>query len=117
MLVAAVGIFLPWQSGVGDDAVTAAGNQLSEGRVGLIVALATVMLVQFGWRPAWIGAGFVTVVSGRILLDAAGSEILSTGAGVWVSTLSALVAVALLVWDMFAGVSATARRGDLTGSG
>lgn len=93
-------MFLPWEAGAGPEASTVQGFDTDEGRIVLIVALITIVLVQIGWRPAWIGAGFVVAVAGRRLLTALGDDP-GPGIGLWVAVAAALAAVALLFADMF----------------
>lgn len=93
---AAVAMFLPWEAGAG----AVRGLDTDEGRIVLIVALITVVLVQIGWRPAWIGAGFVVAVAGRRLLTMLGDDP-GPGIGLWAAAAAALVAAALLFADMF----------------
>ena len=107
-MLAAVAVFLPWKETA---AQSAAGTQLGVGRVVFIVSLVTVALIQVRWRPAWIGAGFVVAVNARGIFELAGSDTSEIGPGLWLSTVTALAAAALLVWDMFAGVAAQAHDG------
>lgn len=97
---AAAAMFLPWEAGSGPETPTVQGLDTDEGRIVLIVALITVVLVQIGWRPAWIGAGFVVAVAGRRLLSALGDDP-GPGIGLWVAAVAALAATALLFADMF----------------
>ena len=108
-LLAAIGVFFPWESG-GAGSPSVAGTETNAGRIAFIVALATVALVQIRWRPAWIGAGFVVAVSVRAVVDLSGSDKAGIGWGLWICALAALSAAILLIWDMFAGVRAP--RGD-----
>ena len=93
-------MFLPWEAGAGPEASTVQGFDTDEGRIVVIVALLTIVLVQIGWRPAWIGAGFVVAVAGRRLLTVLGDDP-GPGIGLWVAVAAALAAVALLFADMF----------------
>lgn len=93
-------MFLPWEAGAGPEVPTAQGFDTDEGRIVVIAALLTIVLVQIGWRPAWIGAGFVVAVAGRRLLTALGDDP-GPGIGLWVAVAAALAAVALLFADMF----------------
>lgn len=93
-------MFLPWEAGSGSEAPAVRGLDTDEGRVVVIVALITVVLVQIGWRPAWIGAGFVVAVAGRRLLTMLGDDP-GPGIGLWVAAAAALAAAALLFADMF----------------
>jgi len=113
VLLAAIAVFLPWESS-GSGFSSVAGTETNAGRMAFIVALATVALVQIRWRPAWIGAGFVVAVGGRAILDLSGSDTSGIGWGLWLCPLAALSAAVLLIWDMFAGVRAP--RGDEGGT-
>lgn len=104
-LVAAAAVFLPWQSGTENDGGSLAGNGVSEGRVVLVVCVATVLLVQIGWRPAWIGAGFVFAVTARAILTLSGGDPPDTAVGIWITAAAALAAVVLLAWDLFVSVA------------
>lgn len=105
-LVAAAAVLLPWQN-VDEPAKTVAGNSVSEGRIVLGVCLATIGLVQVGWRPAWIGAGFAFAITARAILRLYSDDAIEPAIGLWVSAAAALATVGLLAWNMFAGVSAT----------
>lgn len=92
-------MLLPWQS-TGD--VSTAGTGVVEGQITFIVGLVTVGLIQTGWRPAWIGAGFVAAIALRRIFDADTDP----AVGLWIAAAASIAAVVLLVWDMFARVSA-----------
>ena len=77
-----------------------AGN---DGQLVLVVSLVTAGLIQVGWRPAWIGAGFAGATAVRALLD---SET-DPASGLWLAAAASIMAVILLIWDMFASVSAS----------
>lgn len=94
--VVVAAMFLPWEAGAG----AMRGLDVDEGPIVVIVALITIVLVQIGWRPAWIGAGFVVAVAGRRLLTALGDDP-GPGIGLWVAAVAALAATALLFADMF----------------
>lgn len=98
--VVAVAMFLPWEAGSGSEALTVQGLDTDEGRIVLIVALVSIVLIQIGWRPVWIGAGFIVAVAGRRLLTMLGDDP-GPGIGLWVAAAAALAAVALLFADMF----------------
>lgn len=109
--IAALAAFLPWQTTVGAGGVeTVAGTSTSAGQIVLVVCLITVGLVQVGWRPAWIGVGFGAATAIRELFD--GETDPAWGLGVAIA--ACLVATVLLVWEMFANVSAPP---DGTGGG
>ena len=103
--------FLPWQTTAGDrGAESVSGTSTSAGQLVLVVCLITVGLVQVGWRPAWIGVGFSAAAAIRELFDSEADP--AWGLGTVIA--ACLVASVLLVWDMFANVSAP---GDDTGGG
>lgn len=101
--VAALTTFLPWQTAVTEGGVeSVAGTSTSAGQLVLVVCLVTVGLVQVGWRPAWIGAGFGAATAIRELFDREADP--AWGLGVVIA--ACVVATVLLVWDMFANVAA-----------
>ena len=101
--VAALATFLPWQTAAGSSgAESVAGTSTSSGQLVLVVCLVTVGLVQVGWRPAWIGAGFGAATAIRELFD----QEADPGWGLGVVVAACVVAAVLLVWDMFANVAA-----------
>ena len=101
--VAAVATFLPWQASAGESGTESVqGISVDGGQLVLVVCLVTIGLVQVGWRPAWIGAGFGAAIAIRELLRE-GSD---PAWGLPVVTAACLVAVALLAWEMFSNVSA-----------
>lgn len=109
--VAALATFLPWQTTAGSSgAGSVAGTSTSAGQLVLVVCLITVGLVQVGWRPAWIGVGFGAATAIRELFDREADP--AWGLGIAIA--ACLVAAVLLVWDMFANVSAP---GDDAGDG
>ena len=63
-----------------------------------------------GWRPAWIGAGLAAAISIREMFD----DQADPAAGVWIAAAACVVGAVLLVWEMFANVSAA---GDGTDDG
>ncbi len=103
----AAAVFAPWQAAA-DGAGSTSGNTLAEGQIVFIVGVVSVGLVQAGWRPAWIGAGFAAAVTIRRILDSPADP----AAGLWIAAAATVVAAVLLVWDMFANVAAP---GDDTG--
>ena len=110
-VVAALVTFLPWQTTAGESgAEPVLGTSTSTGQLVLIVCLITAGLVQVGWRPAWIGAGFSAATAIRELFDSEAAP--AWGLGMAIA--ACLAATVLLVWDMFANVSAP---GDDTGAG
>lgn len=101
--VAALATFLPWQTTAGTGgAESVAGTSTSAGQLVLVVCLVTVGLVQVGWRPAWIGAGFGAATAIRELFDGEADPAWGLGAVI----AACVVAAVLLVWDMFANVAA-----------
>ena len=104
--VVAVATFLPWQT-----TTTAAGTKsvqgtaVNEGQIVLIVCLVTVGLVQVGWRPAWIAAGFAGATTIREILRLSGDGKADPAAGLWIAAIASVIAVILLVWDMFTNVA------------
>ncbi len=106
---AAAAMFLPWRTGAGESgAESVRGTGVDEGQIVLLACLLTVGLIQVGWRPAWIGAGFAGAITVRELLDLIGSDGADPAAGLWIAAAASAAAVVLLVWDLFAGVSASA---------
>lgn len=97
---AAVSVFLPWQTVVGDDTGAIAGTSLGEGRIVFIVCLVTIGLIQVHWRPAWIGAGFAAATAIRELFDGETDP----AWGLAITVAASVVAAVLLVWDIFANV-------------
>ena len=107
MAVATAAMFLPWHTTtteIGTEPVQ--GTGVNQGQLVLVVGLITVGLIQVGWRPAWIGAGFVGAVAVKELIDLAGIDGSDPASGLWIAAAASIVAVILLVWDMFTGVSA-----------
>ena len=101
--IAALAAFLPWQTTAGASGVeTVAGTSTSAGQIVLVVCLITVGLVQVGWRPAWIGVGFAAAVTIRELFNSEADP----AWGLAIAVPACLVAGVLLVWEMFASVSA-----------
>jgi hypothetical protein len=109
--IAAASVFLPWQTTVDTaDAGSVIGSSTSAGQIVFIVCLITVGLIQVGWRPAWIGAGFAAATAIREMFR--GEADLAIGLPIVAA--ACLVAAVLLVWEMFANVSAP---GDTDGTG
>lgn len=109
LAVAAIALLLPWETG---DAA-ASGFGVNDGQVAFLALLVTFVLIQVKFRPAWIGAGFVVAVAGRAVIDLSGSGPPGLGIGVVVVAVAALAAAVLLLWDLFAAVSApSAPPGD-----
>ena len=102
MAGAAAAMFMPWHTVASQGATeTVRGVELNEGQLVLVVGLVTVGLVQVGWRPAWIGAGFVAATALRAVFD----DKTDPAAGLWIAAAASVVATALLVWDMVANVA------------
>lgn len=114
MVIAAAAMFLPWHTAAAESGTESVqGIATSEGPIVLAVSLITAGLIQVGWRPAWIGAGFAVAVTIRRILDS-GTD---PASGLWTVAAVSLVAVVLLIWDMFAGVSAPGDDGRPPGHG
>lgn len=111
-VVAGAAVFLPWEAGSGPEAPAVQGLDTDEGRIALIVALITIALIQIGWRPAWIGAGFVLAIAGRRLMAALGDDPGGPGLGLWIAAAAALVAAALLVVDLFTAIDRSPPESD-----
>ena len=113
MAVATAAMFLPWHTTTTESGTEPVqGTSVNQGQLVLVVGLITVGLIQVGWRPAWIGAGFAGAVAVKELIDLAGIDGSDPASGLWIAAAASIVAVILLVWDMFTGVSAP---GDDTG--
>lgn len=111
---AAAAMFLTWHTTTSEGLTKAVqGTASSEGQLVLVAGLVTVGLVQVGWRPVWIVAGLMVAVTARAILDS-GSD---SGTGLLIAAAASAVAVALLVWDMFANVSAPGDSGDSDNGG
>lgn len=109
LVIAAVSLLLPWETG---DTETSNGLAVNDGQVTFLALLITLVLISVKFRPAWTGAGFVVAVSGRALLDLTDSGPPDAGPGPVVVALAALAAAALMLWDLFAAVSASAPATD-----
>ena len=113
-IVIAATVFLPWHTTTTESGTEPVqGIASGEGPIVLAVSLITAGLIQVGWRPAWIGAGFVGASTIRRILD---SEI-DPAFGLWIAVAASIVAVVLLVWEMFATVSASGTEGKPPGHG
>lgn len=106
---AAVSLLFSWERGVVD---SNNGFAADDGRVIFITLLITVVLIQVKFRPAWCGAGFVVAVAGRDIFNLAKPGPPDAGVGPWLVAAAALLAVALLLWELFAGVSANSSVDD-----
>lgn len=104
MAATAAAMFLPWQTAATDSTGAVRGISVDEGQIVLVVSLATIALIQVGWRPAWIGAGFTLAITVREILDLSGGGTPDPALGLWGAAVTALVVVALLVWDLFAHI-------------
>ncbi|MGI9622001.1 MAG: hypothetical protein ACR2PK_04120 [Acidimicrobiales bacterium] len=111
MVIVAVAMFLPWAktdlgslvgSSVSERSVS--GFDVDEGVLAFVASLVTVVLIQAGIRPAWMGSGFAVAVLGRQLFDVLGEDLISPGIGLWVGTIAALAATVVLLIDMFGNV-------------
>ena len=107
MAVATAAMFLPWHTTTTESGTEPVqGTSVNQGQLVLVVGLITVGLIQVGWRPAWIGAGFAGAIAVKELIDLAGIDGSDPASGLWIAAAASIVAVILLVWDMFTGVSA-----------
>ena len=112
-VVAAAAMFLPWHTTAAESGTESVqGIAVNDGQLVLIVSLVTAGLVQVGWRPAWIGAGFAGAITIRRILDGETDP----AAGLWIAAATSIVAAGLLIWHMFANVS-TADEGGGGSSG
>lgn len=103
--------FLTWATpAAGVNLPAVAGIERAEGQLVAIVALVAIVLIQIGWRPAWIPAALAVAIAGRRLLSAADSTVEDPGIGMGIAVATAFAAAAILVWKMFADVNATARQ-------
>ena len=105
VVVVVAGMFLPWATGDSDGA-SINGLDVDAGRLVLLVGLLTIGLIQIGFRPAWIGGGFMVALLGKEVLDVSDQALVSPGTGLWLGVMAAAGAVVVLVWDMFANVQA-----------
>jgi hypothetical protein len=106
-------MFLPWQTTVSESGTESVqGTGVNGGQWVLVLSLVTIGLIQVGWRPAWIGAGLAGAITVREILSLAGGDDVDPASGLWIAAAASLVAVVLLIWEMFAGISAP---GDGTG--
>ena len=106
--VAAVAMFLPWHTTVSESGTESVlGTGVNGGQWVLVVSLVTIGLIQVGWRPAWIGSGFAAAITVREILSLAGGDDADPASGLWIAAAASLVAVVLLIWEMFASVSAS----------
>ena len=104
-------MFLPWNINTGLSGTgTVRGISTGVGRIVLVICIVTIVLVQIGSRPAWIGAGVTAAFAAREIFDPSGisppDRPPDPGIGIWIAVIASAVAVVLLVWDMFAGVAA-----------
>ena len=111
---AAAAMFLPWQT-TGNGTESVQGSGVNEGQIVLVVCLITVGLIQVGWRPAWISAGFAGAITVREILSLSSDGGPDPAYGLWIAAAASIVAVILLVWDMFAGVSPDSGPDDKPG--
>ena len=108
-------MFLPWQTTVNESGTESVlGTGVNEGQWVLVLSLVTIGLIQVGWRPAWIGAGLAGAITVREILSLAGGDDVDPASGLWIAAAASLVAVVLLISEMFAGISAP---DDGTGGG
>ncbi|MFT7476154.1 MAG: hypothetical protein ACI81L_003102 [Verrucomicrobiales bacterium] len=96
-LVVVIGaMFLTWST----DGGSRAGTETGEGQLVALASLATIALIQLGWRPAWIGAGFIIATLIRQLTLLGGD----VGMGLIIGIVAVCVAAAAMIWDMFANI-------------
>lgn len=96
-------MFLPWHAASGESGTESVrGIAVNDGQLVLVMSLVTVGLIQVGWRPAWIGAGFAGAITIRKVLDG-GTD---PASGLWIAAAASVLAAVLLIWDMFINVSA-----------
>ncbi len=111
---AGAAVLMPWYTNAGLSGTgSVRGIEAGVGRLLLAVCIVTIALVQIGWRPAWIGAGFAGAMAVREVIDPSGIGSPDPGSGLWVAIIASAVAVVLLVWDMFSGVSEGGAGGDM----
>ena len=111
---AAAAMFLPWQT-TDNGTESVQGTAVNDGQIVLVVCLITVGLIQVGWRPAWISAGFAGAITVREILSLSSNGGPDPASGLWIAAAASVVAVVLLVWDMFTGVSAKGGPDDKPG--
>jgi len=111
-LVGTIGsTLLTWATpGEGVNLAAVTGIERAEGQLVAIVALVAIVLVQLGWRPAWIPAALGGAIAGRRLLNALDSSIEDPAIGMGVAVVTSFAAAGVLVWKMFADVNAVARE-------
>ena len=108
-------MFLPWHTtAAASGTESVQGIAVNDGQLVLVVSLITAGLVQVGWRPAWIGAGFAGAITIRKILDSGGTD---PASGLWIAAVASIVAVVLLIWDMFVNVSTAGDEGKPPGHG
>ncbi len=108
LAIAVASLLLPWETG--DTETTGLG--VNDGKVAFLALLITLVLIQVKFRPAWTGAGFVVAVAGRAMLNLSDSGPPDLGIGVVIVVVAALAAAILLLWDLFAAVSAPSAATD-----
>ena len=109
LLVATAALmFTTWASANESSAVVArvllrdvSGMERTEGQLVALVCVLTVIAVQIGWRPAWIGAAFSAMVLGRELLAARNAVDADPGIALIAGTITSLLAAALLLRWLF----------------
>ena len=104
---AVVTMFLPWQTVAEEGGSATPGVEVGEGRIVFIVCLVTIGLIQVRWRPAWIGTGFSCAIMVREILQLSGGGEPDPAFGLWMAVAACAAAAVLLIWEMFAGVSAS----------
>ena len=103
MLLMVAAMFATWASSdLSNASVT--GIDADAGRLAIVGALVCVALVQFNKRPAWVVAGFTTAVLAREFFELSGRDGVEVGTGLSTGVVLALAGMAVLAWDLFAGV-------------
>lgn len=103
LVVVIVSMALPWATGT-----AGAGYGSSEGRLVILVALATIAMIQLNWRPAWMGAGLIVATLVREFLAFGDRADLAPGLGIWIGIAAGASALIILIWSMFSDVAALA---------
>lgn len=123
LAVVVVAMALPWASTVIASSATGAspalrGFQVGPGQLVILAALASIAVIELGWRPAWMGAGLVVAVLGREFIALTDTKTVATsdavttysgsGAAIYVGMAAGVSALIILIWHMFSEVAANA---------
>ena len=103
MLAMVAAMFATWASSEATNA-SVTGIDADAGRLAIVGALVCVLLVQLNQRPAWVVAGFTAAVLAREFFELSGRDGVEVGGGLSGGVVLALAAMAVLAWDLFAGV-------------